>query len=348
LQCEDVPPETSDLRALAILLAHQRKAIATNALSLANLRALLEMLEVVRGSREAVVARPPVHLLLCPVSPLTILDDVAAQLLLCCEYGIPTDNPIMPVAGATAPITLAGTLVQANAEFLGLMTLAQTARPGHSMPYFADPVVADMRTGNAQFATPETGLLIAAVQQLGASYGFPPQGIGLDSDGFDYAQSLFQKAQNALFQVMSGGRLLIGAGNVEGCMAFDPAQLVIDDEIVRIARRWARGIRVDSDAIALDVIERVGPGGQFLDDDHTLAGLRAGELIGAELFARGGRETWLAAGGRDVVVRARDKARSILDAHEVEPLPDDVSRELERIVAAADRQAARAVGAGVS
>jgi trimethylamine--corrinoid protein Co-methyltransferase len=243
----------------------------------------------------------------------------------------------MPVAGATGPLTLAGTLVQANAEFLGTMTLAQCARPGHPMPYFADPVVADMRTGAAQFATPEAGLLIAAVQQLGGElYGFPAQGIGLDSDGFDYAETLFQKAQNAMLQVMAGGKLLIGAGNVEATMSFDPAQLVIDDELVRIARRWERGVAADDEHLALEAIERVGPGGQYLDDDHTLEHLRSGELMGPGLFASGGRETWLAAGAKSLEARAREKARSILATHEVEPLPAEVGRELDRILALAD------------
>jgi trimethylamine--corrinoid protein Co-methyltransferase len=334
---EDVPLETSELHAVRILLQHQRKCIATNALSLENLRTMLEMLVVVQGSREALARRPLVHLLLCVGSPLHILEDVAAQLLLCCEWGIPTDNPVMPVAGATGPLTLAGTLVQANAEFLGTMTLAQCARPGHPMPYFADPVVADMRTGAAQFATPEAGLLIAAVQQLGGElYGFPAQGIGLDSDGFDYAETLFQKAQNAMLQVMAGGKLLIGAGNVEATMSFDPAQLVIDDELVRIARRWERGVAADDEHLALEAIERVGPGGQYLDDDHTIEHLRSGELMGPGLFASGGRETWLAAGAKSLEARAREKARSILATHEVEPLPAEVGRELDRILALAD------------
>ncbi|UCB45256.1 MAG: trimethylamine methyltransferase family protein [Spirochaetota bacterium] len=337
LTCEDVPLETSELHAVKVLLEHQRKCIATNALTIDNLRTMIEMLVAVQGSREALVSRPLVHLLLCPVSPLTLLEDMTEQLLFCCEYGIPTDNPIMPAAGSSSPNTLAGTIVQANAEFLGTMTLAQTARPGHPMPYFADPVVADIRTISAQFATPEVGLLIASLQQLGGGlYGFPPQGIGLDSDGFDYAQTLFQKAQNTIFQVMSGGKLVIGAGNVEGCMAFDPAQLVIDNELMRIARRWARGVTVNDDTMALEVIERVGQVGQFLDDDHTIKHLRSGELLDTELFARSNRETWVAAGSKDLVVRAREKALSILKTHEVEPLPEHVSRELNRIMAKAD------------
>jgi trimethylamine---corrinoid protein Co-methyltransferase len=342
LQCEDVPAETAELHAVRALLEHQRRCIATNTVSIPNLRALIEMLVAVCGSREAVAARPPVHLLLCPVSPLTLLEEVCAQLLVACEYGIPTDNPIMPVAGATSPITLAGTIVQANAEFLGTMTLAQSIRPGHPMPYFADPVVSDLRTGAAQFAAPEGGLLVAAVQQLGNRYGFAPQGIGLDSDGFGYAQTLFEKAQNTLFQVLAGGKLVIGAGNVEGCMSFDPVQLVIDDELMRIAGRWSQGAATDAESLALEVIERVGPGGQFLDDDHTIHHMRSGELLDTALFVRGTRETWLAAGAKDLEARARDRAQSILATHEVEPLPAEVSRELDRILASADAAAASA------
>jgi len=331
LTAEDVPAETSELHAVKTLLQHQRRCIATNALTLENLRAMIEMLVAVRGSREEVVRRPPIHLLLCMGSPLHILEDVAAQLLLACEYGIPTDNPVMPVAGATSPITLAGTLAQVNAEFLGSMTLAQSARAGHPMPYFVDPAVGDMRTGGALLGSPENGLLIAAIMQLGSElYGFPPQGTGLVSDGFDYCQNLFQKAQNTLFQVMAGGKLIIGAGNIETVMTFDPVVLTLDDELVRVARRWAAGLSIDDDALALEPIERVGYGGQFLDDDHTVEHLR--ELFDSALFARGSRDAWTTAGARDLVTVAREKTRSILEKHEVEPLPEDVVRELDRIV----------------
>jgi len=343
LHCGDVPAATADIYSLRTLLENQRNCILHNAFSLENQRYLIEMMLAVRGTREELERRPLVHHQLSPISPLQMQEDDTAQLLLACEYGIPTDIPIMPIAGATAPITLAGTVAQGLAEFLGTMTLAQCARPGHRMPFFIDPVVADMRTGSALVGAPETAMIAAAIQQLGTElYGLPAQGIGLTSDGYDYGQALFQRGQMAVFQVMSGGKLIIGAGVVDSLMSIDPAQLVIDDEIMVVARRWARGMMVDRETLAVDAIDRVGPRGQFLDDEHTLDFLRTGELIDSELFERESREIWASKGSKKLEEKAREKARAILATHEVPPLSDDILREMAAIVARADATVAGA------
>jgi trimethylamine--corrinoid protein Co-methyltransferase len=140
MHCGDVPAETADLYSLLTLYESQRKVIVHNAFSLKNAQLMIEMALVLRGSKKAVAERPPYRHMLSPISPLFLNEDDTGQLLLCCEYGIPTDIPIMPTAGTTSPITLAGTLVQSLAEYLGTMTLAQCARPG-CMPFFVDPVV---------------------------------------------------------------------------------------------------------------------------------------------------------------------------------------------------------------
>jgi len=339
LHCSDVPAQTSDIHSIQVLLENQRKAIIHNAFSLENHRHIIEMLLAVRGSKEELSHRPLMHHMLSPISPLFLDENNTAQLLLACEYGIPTDIPIMPSAAATAPITLAGTLALANAEFLGTMTLAQSARRGHSMPYFMDPVVADLRTGEALFGAPEIGILNAAVSQLGVEfYGFPPQGIGLASDGFSAEQTLFQRCQNTLMQCLAGGKLIIGAGTVESVMALSPVQLVIDNEIMSIARRWLRGIEVNEDTLAVEVIHRVGQRGHFLGDKHTLKYARSGELIGADILERGRRSAWLSQGGKNMEQKARERALVILAKHQVDPLPRGVVEELRKIVNRADKE----------
>lgn len=343
LHVGDVPAATADLHSLRVALTAQRRCILQNAFSVANMHALFDMLEAVAGGAEAFAARPFAHHMLSPISPLYMQEDDTEQLLACCARGIPTDIPVIPIVGTTSPITLAGTLAQAVAEFLGTMVLAQSARPGHAMPFFVDPVVGDMRSGAAVFAAPEVGLLVASIAQLGRElYGLPPQAIGLTSDGFDRAQTVFQKAQNTIFEVLAGGRLLIGAGTVESCMSLDPVQLVIDTEITELARRWDRGMRVDEEALAVGVIAGVGPRGEFLSSDHTLDHVRDGELLSTTLFSRGGRETWTAGGSATLEDRARARARAILASHEVPPLPDAVVRELDAIIARAERVQATA------
>lgn len=343
MHCGDVPEAIADIHSFRTLLTSQRKPIVHNAFSLENHRAMLEMAIAARGSREALAARPIYHHMLSPISPLFLNGDDAGQLLLACRYGVPTDMPIMPTSGFTGPITMAGLLVQAVAEYLGTAVLAQSARPGHAMPFFVDPVIADMHTGGARFGAPEVGLLVAAISQIGREiYGLPPQAIGLDVDGFTLGDIMFQKAQNMAFQTMAGGRLLIGAGCVDATMALDPAVLVIDDQLVDVARRWARGIPTDSASLAVDAITRVGPRGDFMADDSTIDHLRDGTVLDVGLWEAGMREQWEGGGSTDIRQRAARKASAILAAHEVPPLDDAVVRELDAIVVSAGRSLAPA------
>ena len=120
-------------------------------------------------------------------------------------------------------------------------------------------------------------------------------------------------------------------------MALSPVQLVIDNEIMDIARRWVRGLVVDENTLALEAINRVGARGHFLSDVHTLKNLRSGELIGTEIFDRDRRDTWELKGRKNLEQKAREKAAAILERHQVEPLPDAVARELDSIVRRADQ-----------
>jgi trimethylamine--corrinoid protein Co-methyltransferase len=337
LHCGDVPARTADVHSVRTLLEAQRKCVVHNAFSAESQRVIYEMLVAVAGSCEALAARPFMHQQASVISPLFLNQDDVEQILVACEFGIPLDLPLMSIVGISSPITLAGTLAQTSAEYLGTVVLAQVARPGHPMAYFVDPVVGDMRTGAAVFAAPETALLVAAITQLGSElYGLPTQAIGLDSDGFSIAQTMLQKAQMLAFQVLSGGKHVVGAGSVESCMALSPLQLVIDDELMAIARRWLRGIVVSEETLALDVIDRVGPRGNFLADEHTVENLRSGELTPFPLSERESRQAWEVTGMRTVETKARDRARAILATHEVPPLPDDVLRELAAITDRAD------------
>ena len=340
--CGDAPEKTADIHSLHIALAHQRKPVVHNALSLRSYKIMIEMMLAVAGSKEELQKRPLVRLLVSPISPLSWSEDDTAQLLLACEYGIPADIPIVPVSGTTGPITLAGTLALANAEFLGTMVLIQTARPGYATPYFAIPFVGDMRTGMPLLGSPETGLLIAALGQMSQElYGLPGETIGINGDGFIVEQILFQRAQNVAMSSLSGSKLFVGAGSLGSAMALSPVQLVIDNEILEIARRWVRGITVSEDTLAVKVVKRVGPRGHFLGDYHTKKHLRTGEKVDTEIFESDQGDTWSLKGQKNLGQKAREKALAILKEHEVEPLPKDILKELRSIVNRADEELAK-------
>lgn len=336
----DVPGHTGDVHSFRVMLESQRKCSVHGASSADNFQAQIEMMLALRGSREALAARPPIHHMVAPINPLYHDADNAAQIMLAVEYGIPLDIAVMSIVGVTSPLTLAGSLVQNLAEELGTIALIESARPGHPVAFFIDPVVGNMRTAEAMCGAPESALVIGAICQLGTElFGVPTSAIGFDTDGFTSAQTMYQKAQNMIFQVMAGGKLIVGAGCIESIMTLSPWQLVIDDELVKIARRYQQGITVDEPSLAVDVIKRVGPRGDYLSDEHTLEALHAGAFLDLELAERESRRpVWEAGGRKTLESRARDRALAILASHEVPPLPDDVLRELAHIQREADER----------
>jgi trimethylamine--corrinoid protein Co-methyltransferase len=283
-----------------------------------------------------------VHNMVSPINPLYLDPDNSAQLILCCEYGLPLDIAVMAMVGITAPATLAGALAQTLAEELGTITAIQAICPGHPVAFFIDPMVGNMRSGEALAGAPESALLLSAICQLGTElFGLPTEAIGFNSDGFSSAQTMFHKAQNLAFQVLSGGKLVVGAGSVESIMALSAAQLVLDDEFIAIARRWLRGITVDEVTLALDVVARVGPRGDYLSDEHTVDAIHAGELLDLKLAERESRrQVWELGGSKTLESRAAAKAVEILDSHVVPPLPDEVLRDIAGIMKQADAELA--------
>jgi len=336
---EDVPAQTADIHATRVLLSNQRKHFFAASFSVKNLKYMIEMALTVRGSKEAFKKRPLFHSLIGIISPLSIPEDDVNMLFLAGEFGVPMIVCSEPNVGATGPITLAGTIAQTNAEFLGASTLAQIIHPGIGIPYYLLPTVFDMSTGRALLGSPENALIQAALCQLGSEfYRLPVEISALCADGVISEQIIFQKASATLMASLSGANLLCHAGTIDTALAASPVHLVIDDEIMAVMHRMWQGIEVNHDTLGLDAIARIGPLGNFLTDPHTLKYLRSEEHFRPTIFDRDSSQAWYAKGSKRLEQRAREKALDILAKHEVEPLPEEVQRELIAIVSKADQE----------
>jgi trimethylamine--corrinoid protein Co-methyltransferase len=338
MHCGDVPMETSDVHSVKVVLESGRKCAVHGAATARNLMYQVELLLAVYGSKQALAERPQIHHMIATTSPLFLPNDHMEQLFIAVENGIPLDVAVMSIVGMSAPVTVAGALAQSLAEELGTIALIQSIKPGHPVAFFLDPVVGNMRNADVLCAAPESALIIAAACQLGTELlGLPTEAIGFDTDGFTLGQTMFQKAQNLIFQVMAGGKMIVGAGCTESIMTLDPVQLVIDNELITIAERLTRKIVVDEHSLALDAVKRVGPQGFYLIDEHTLDSLHEGELVDLPLSERESRrQTWVSAGSKTLESRAREKGLEIVKNYKVPELPADVLRELDRIVKKAD------------
>jgi trimethylamine--corrinoid protein Co-methyltransferase len=253
------------------------------------------------------------------------------------EYGVPVDLVPCPIAGGTAPITLAGGLAQQNAELLGGVMMVQTVDDKLPIQYSGRLSVMDLRSGNNIWGVPEMALMSAATVQIAHKYNMIADvyGVTTDVNGWDMQVGL-ERMMAALVPSMAGADSLSGIGGA-WANAGSYEMLVIDDEIYKNVYRIAHGIDVDDDRLALDVIDKVGPMGNFLAQMHTMTYLRKGEMMISDLFDKRTSERVRTEGFRPLHVVAKDKVKKILEEHEVVPLDRDVEQELTKTVKEAEK-----------
>jgi trimethylamine:corrinoid methyltransferase-like protein len=308
----DIPPENADLFMWADALIYQTKPIMNENYDLRSVDALVEMGTVIRGTREAFLEMPMVCLDVCIMSPLTHVERQVDLLLAGARYGLPISINSGPIGGGTAPVTLAAVALQANVELLSAVVITYAAKPGTPILYGSWGRHMDMRNGLVTMGGPEFGMLKLTTAQMGRYYHLPTRGGGALSDSLiSDAQAGYEKMLTTLVPAIGGVHYISGMGLNEAENCFSAAQLVIDDEVVAMIKRVLMGIEVDDAHLAADLIMSVGPGGQFLDAEHTYQYFRK-ELFDPKISNRTAHENWVKAGSTSVRERAAEKARNIL------------------------------------
>jgi len=335
----DVPAEVITQHTAEIMFKNTEKPVGMVTFGRKGTEDFIRMAAVVVGGMEELIKRPIIEVCCEPTSPLQI-DRLQLEMLIeFARHKLPIEIAGMPTAGSTAPMTLAGTLVQANAEHLCMMLTAQLVNPGVHVQVNAMPGIIDPRTGiNTYGAIERMMLQVAMIQLYRSRYGmevFASGGVS-DSKTSD-EQAGYERMANMLLPALAGAYGITSLGNLESYLTVSPAQLVIDNEIAGMILRGMSGIELNDETLAVDVIRKVGPGGHFLSEKHSLKHIK--ELYIPELADRKTRGEWQAAGSKDILQRAKEKAKKILDAHEPEPLERGVQEELSKIVREAEREA---------
>jgi len=334
----DLPVVGRDILVMREMLANTDKHVHMRAYSKKSLEYIIEMAQIVAGGKENLNERPILSLLESPVSPLKFLDITVDALFLCGEYGIPIELCVMPISGGTGPLTLAGNTLLFNVEFLGCVVISQLAHPGAPLEYAPRPMIMDMKTGIGLTGSIEAAMMSVAGAQMADFYNVPvslhgPWTDSLVPDG----QATFESTYFTLLPAFSGAHVLAGAGMLQQGLSFSHIKLVIDDEIHSTTLRILEGFKVDEEYLGANAIARVGPGGNFLADEHTMKFLRSGERYVPNLLYRQARETWEAEGLKNFQERAKERALTILKEHQPAPLNEDVSKALDDLVSDALR-----------
>jgi trimethylamine---corrinoid protein Co-methyltransferase len=299
-------------------------------------RCVLEMYRAVAGGEAALRERPMTEAFLEPISPLQMPRDGLEVLIECVRAGQPVSIGPMSMTSGTAPGTLAGTLAQENAEILAGVVIAQLLAPGTPILYGGIPHIMDPRTSICSFGSPEQGLMAVAMVQMGRFYGFPAYiNVGLtDAKTLD-AQAGIEKGSTLMLGTLAGGELFGHAGICGTDHAASLEWLVVDDEAMSYVKRIVRGFEVTPETLATEVVNVVGPGGNYLAEAHTVAHFRKELWLSGALWARQAWPSWEAAGRTDMGTRARQRARELLAKHEPAPMEASLARELDRMVACA-------------
>jgi trimethylamine:corrinoid methyltransferase-like protein len=331
----DAPPETNDRYQLAIALTNTTKHIWNTAYGKEGVEDSLRMAAAVRGSREALRQYPLFTLDLTILSPLQLDERQASTMVAGARQGIPIGASPGPIGGATGPVTLAGTLTQANAEFLGALTLCQAAQPGIPVIYTQWTRSLDMASGSVAMGGPEFSLLRVATAEMARYYHLPSRGGGLmaDAKAVD-AQMGMEKLLNCLMASLAGLNVVAGVGQTDFINTVRPDQMFIDNEMISLVKRMCQGIKVDEETLAVDVIQQVGPAGNYLAADHTVSHFRK-ELWFPKLFDRKVWSVWEEGGSLEIADRAG--RRVLADKHVVPPLDETIVREIWDVVKASDR-----------
>lgn len=313
----DVPNEAVHLYELLYGFKHTTKSLDGYNWGKLFAQDTIDMAAIVAGGHEELAQRPMLLGFTNPVSPLTLARETTEGLIVYARAGQPCIMPPECMAGGTAPSTLAGVLVQQNAEVLASIAVAQCVQPGAPVLYGSVSTVMDMRMGAVALGAPEAGLISLGAAQLARYYGIPSRGTGGNTEALasDY-QAGAESATTLLLSALAGFDFIYDvAGSLESSLSASYAKLILDDDLAGSVRRVLTGIEVSEETLATEVIEAAGLRGSYLSHPHTLSHYR-GEHFLPETFLRGARAT---REGMDVREKAQKRADAILREHVVDP-----------------------------
>ena len=320
----DVPEAMQDRYRLYIGLQFCKKPVVTGTFAVESFAIMKDMLVAVRGSERALREKPLAIFDCCPSPPLKWSNLTAQNLIDAAKAEIPAELVSMPLTGATAPVTLAGSLVQLTAENLSGIVIHQLANPGSPIIFGGSPAAFDMRKGTTPMGAVETMMINAAYVQIGKHLGLPTHSyMGLSDAKIVDGQAGLETGMGALIAALAGANVISGPGmlNFESCQSLE--KLVLDNEICGMALRMVRGVEARGDRLGGNLYGDIYDGQHFLTSEETLRWFReemyqAGTVIDRDMY-----DVWTSHGKKSAWDRAREEVDRILSAYTVEPLPED-------------------------
>jgi trimethylamine--corrinoid protein Co-methyltransferase len=313
---------------LYLTLLHSDKCLMGGSDGVTETQQTMDLLSICFGDRRHLIEKPRMVSIINSSSPLRFNRDSLDKLLIHARYGQPAMITAAVMGGTTGPITLAGTIAQANAETLAGIAVSQMIREGTPMVYGTQSTLADMQTGAYVSASPEHALCIRYGARLAKFYGLPCRGGGGKSDAhFVSAQSGFESMLTMLITCEEKMNIVVlSAGILDSAMAMSYEKFLLDLQIIAMAKRFVRGVHIDDETLALDAIHNVGPGGEFLTSNHTLKFCRYEKWPATIDSSAAG----LMNNHKDMMHWLQKKKNAMLEAYRQPELADGVRSDMEK------------------
>ena len=341
LVCADVPESMADLYRLYLVLRYAVKPVVTGAFAVETWSVMHDLLVAVAGSAETLAEKPLAVFDVCPSPPLLWSEITCQNLIDCARARVPAELVSMPLAGATGPATLVGSVVQHAAESLSGLTIHQLARAGSPIVWGGSPAAFDMRTGTTPMGAIETLMIDCAYAQVGKYLDLPTHAyMGMSDAKIVDGQAGLESGIGTIMAALAGVNMVSGAGMMDFESCFSLEKLVVDHEIIGMARRLVRGIDCSEDPLATAIIQQVGHKGNFLATKHTLGWFQKELFMPSAVIDRDTRQAWEEKGAKDATQRAHERVEELIGTYEPRELPPEVINELEDITL----QAAKAAG----
>lgn len=325
----DIPMTTIHSEAIYAWAHNSRKSFGLGCYGYLPTLDMMRMMAIAVGGKEELRKRPRFFGICSTVSPLQMTQIQVEGMMICAEYGQPVTLAPEGIAGTTAPVTLAGLLIQENANILAHICLAQIFRPGTPVLYGTVSTIANLRTGTVALGAVETGLITAASAQLAHHYGIPIRSVGGTTEAKSGdVQAGAERMSTLLPAVLSGVHYITCAGTLDSSMLESDAMLVLDDELAGMALRVKSGIDVSETSMAMDIIRKVGFSGNYITEKHTMQNYRQEHYL-PKFMVRQPYESWASEGSKSALENAREKAIEILKKHQPRHLDPAIEKELE-------------------
>jgi trimethylamine--corrinoid protein Co-methyltransferase len=333
---DDVSPWLAPVYEFAEMVANTGKPLLPWAYAPENVADIYQIAVAVAGSEEALRAQPFFALFSTFHSPLVQTNEDLANAFWAAEHGIPVVLLGGGTAGTTAPVTGAGTLVVSLAGALSGLAIIQLKKPGAAVCLGSVPQAMDLRTCLPAYGGPEMSLYSAALTEVMLYLGLPFMGTAGASEAkvLDL-QAAIESTIQVLLSGLSGATLVHDVGFLDCANVGSLEMLVMNDEIIAMARRILRGMEVSEETLLLDLIDRVGPGGEFISAVETARLCRA-EIWNPALMERRPYALWESAGSQTIEERIKARLRRILQTHRPPSLPTGAAEEIAAILAAAE------------